>query len=309
MNREVNAMKIFMTGGTGFVGTALTKKLTQERHQITILTRTLIEDSPFPKGVTYLEGDPTEKGVWQETVAEHEVVINLAGASIFRRWSETTKELIRDSRIHITRNLVDALAPRKGKETLLLSTSAIGYYGFHGDEELGEDSAPGDGFLASLAKEWESAARKAEAFGAKVALLRFGVVLGKDGGALKQMVPLFNMYLGSPLGHGEQWFSWIHEEDLARIYSYLITERNVSGPINCTAPNPVRNVDLTKTLAEVLGKPAFLPAVPGFMLRLIMGEFGSVVLEGQKVLPNRLLDRGFRFKFPKIKGALQDLLG
>jgi hypothetical protein len=204
---------------------------------------------------------------------------------------------------------VDALAPRKGKETLLLSTSAIGYYGFQGEEDLGEESGPGDGFLASLAQEWESEARKAEAFGAKVALLRFGIVLGKDGGALRQMVPLFNMYLGSPLGHGEQWFSWIHEEDVAGIYSYLIAERNISGPLNCTAPNPVRNMDLTKTLAEVLGKPTFMPAVPGFMLRLIMGEFGSVLLEGQKVLPNRLLDMGFRFRFPKIKGALQDLLG
>jgi len=302
-------MKIFMTGGTGFVGTTLTKKLIQEKHQITILTRTLTEDSPLSKGVTYLEGDPTEKGGWQERVAEHEVVINLAGASIFRRWSETAKELMRDSRIHTTQNLVDALAPRKGKEILLLSTSAIGYYGFQEDEELGEEDAPGEGFLASLAQEWESVALKAEAFGAKVALLRFGIVLGSNGGALRQMVPLFNMYLGSPLGHGEQWFSWIHEEDLANIYSYLIAERNISGPINCTAPNPIKNRDLTKTLAEVLGKPTFMPAVPGFMLRLIMGEFGSVLLEGQKVLPSRLLDMGFRFKFPEIKEALQDLLG
>ena len=142
-----------------------------------------------------------------------------------------------------------------------------------------------------------------------MALLRFGAVLGKNGGALRQMVPLFNAYLGSPLGRGEQWFSWIHEEDLASIYSYLIAEKDISGPINCTAPNPVRNMDLTKALAQVLGRPTFMPAVPGFMLRLIMGEFGSVLLEGQKVLPNRLLDTGFRFKFPKIKGALQDLIG
>jgi uncharacterized protein (TIGR01777 family) len=302
-------MKIFMTGGTGFVGTTLTEKLTQEKHQITILTRALNEDSPSPKGVTYLEGDPTEKGVWQESVPEHEVVINLAGASIFRRWSETAKEIMRDSRILTTQNLVEALAPGKGKETLLLSTSAIGYYGFHEDEELGEESGPGEGFLASLSQDWESAALKAEAYGAKVALLRFGIVLGKSGGALRQMVPLFNAFLGSPLGRGEQWFSWIHEEDLASIYSYLIAEKNISGPINCTAPNPVRNMDLTTALAQALGKPTFMPAVPGFMLRLIMGEFGSVLLEGQKVLPNRLLDAGFRFKFPKIKGALQDLVG
>jgi uncharacterized protein (TIGR01777 family) len=302
-------MKIFMTGGTGFVGTTLTKKLTQEKHQVTILTRALTKDSPLTKGVTYLEGDPTEKGAWQESVAEHDAIINLAGASIFRRWSETAKEIMRDSRIHTTQNLVEALAPRKGKETLLLSTSAIGYYGFHEDEQLVEESAPGDSFLASLAQEWESAALEAEAFGAKVALLRFGIILGRNGGALRQMVPLFNMYLGSPLGRGEQWFSWIHEEDLAGIYSHLIAKENILGPINCTAPNPVRNMDLIKTLGEVLAKPTFMPAVPGFVLRMILGEFGSVLLEGQKVLPNRLLDTGFRFKFPKIKEALQDLLG
>lgn len=301
-------MKIFMTGGTGFVGTTLTKKLTQEKHHVTILTRALTEDSPLPKGATYLEGDPTEKGTWQESVAEHEVIINLAGASIFRRWSETTKEIIRDTRIHTTQNLVEALAARKGKETLLLSTSAIGYYGFHEDEELVEDSPPGDNFLASLAREWESAALKAEAFGVRVALLRFGIILGKHGGALRQMLPLFNMYLGSPLGSGEQWFSWIHEEDLAGIYLHLIAQKNISGPINCTAPHPVRNMDLTRVLAEALGKPSFMPAVPGFMLRMIMGEFGSVLLEGQRVLPKRVLDTGFRFKFPKIKKALQDLL-
>jgi uncharacterized protein (TIGR01777 family) len=302
-------MKIFMTGGTGFVGTTLTKKLTQEKHQVTILTRGPIEDSPFPESTTYLVGDPTKKGAWQDTVAEHEVIINLAGASIFRRWTETAKEIIRDSRMHITRNLVEALSARKGKQTLLLSTSAIGYYGSHEDEELNENMPPGDNFLSLLAQEWESEALKAEASGAKVALLRFGIILGKNGGALRQMVPLFNMYLGSALGSGEQWFSWIHEEDLARIYSHLIAQNNISGPINCTAPNPVRNIDLTKTLGEVLGKPTFLPAVPGFMLRMVMGEFGSVVLEGQKVLPKRLLDMGFRFKFPKIKKALEDLLG
>lgn len=302
-------MKIFMTGGTGFVGTTLTKKLTQEKHQVTILTRALTEDSPLPKGATYLEGDPTHRGTWQESVAEHDVIINLAGASIFRRWSETTKEIIRDTRIHTTQNLVEALAARKGKETLLLSTSAIGYYGFHEDEELVEDSPPGDNFLASLAREWESAALKAEAFGVRVALLRFGIILGKHGGALRQMLPLFNMYLGSPLGSGEQWFSWIHEEDLAGIYLHLIAQKNISGPINCTAPHPVRNMDLTRVLAEALGKPTFMPAVPGFMLRMIMGEFGSVLLEGQKALPKRLLDTGFRFKFPKIKKALEDLLG
>jgi uncharacterized protein (TIGR01777 family) len=301
-------MKIFMTGGTGFVGTTLTEKLTQEKHQVTILTRALSESRALPQGATYVEGDPTEKGAWQESVAEHEVIINLAGASIFRRWSETAKEIIRDSRIYTTQNLVEALAARKEKETLLLSTSAIGYYGLHEDEELIEGRAAGDNFLASLAQEWEAEALKAEAYGARVALLRFGIILGKNGGALGQMVPLFNVWLGSPLGSGEQWFSWIHEEDLASIYLQLIGQKDITGPINCTAPNPVRNMDLTRALGDVLRKPTFMPAVPGFMIRMVMGEFGSVLLGGQRVLPKKLLDTGFRFKFPKIKKALQDLL-
>jgi uncharacterized protein (TIGR01777 family) len=305
----VNIMKIFMTGGTGFVGTTLTKRLTQEGHEVTILTRSLPEDSPLPKGASYLEGDPTEPGAWQKSVAEHEVIVNLAGASIFRRWSDTAKEIIRDSRILTTQNLVEAISAGKGKETLLLSTSAIGYYGSDEDEELVEESPPGEDFLASLAQEWEAEALKSEAYGARVALLRFGIVLGKNGGALRQMIPIFSLCLGSPLGSGEQWFSWIHEEDLANIHLHLIGQKDVSGPINCTTPNPVRNVELTKALGEALGKPTFLPAVPGFVLRLIMGEFGSVLLEGQRVLPKKLLDTGFQFKFPEIKKALKNLLG
>jgi len=302
-------MKIFMTGGTGFVGTTLIKRLTQEGHQATVLTRAPPEESPLPKGASYLEGDPTEKGAWQESAAEHDVIINLAGASIFRRWSKRAKETIRDSRIQTTQNLVEALAARKGKETLLLSTSAIGYYGSHEDEELVEESPPGEGFLASLAQEWELEALKSEAYGARVALLRFGIVLGKNGGALRQMIPIFSLCLGSSLGSGEQWFSWIHEEDLASIYLHLIRQKDISGPINCTAPYPVRNMDLTRALGQAMGKPTFLPAVPGFILRMIMGEFGSVLLEGQRVLPKRLLDTGFQFNFPEIKEALEDLLG
>jgi len=301
-------MKIFMTGGTGFVGTTLTRRLTQEGHQVTILTRAREKSSTLPQGASYLEGDPTQQGPWQRAVPEHEVIINLAGASIFRRWSETAKESIRDSRILTTQHLVEALSGRKDRETRMLSTSAIGYYGPHEDDELDEESPPGDDFLASLAQEWESTALKAETLGAKVALLRFGIVLGKNGGALKQMAPIFNVCLGSPLGSGHQWFSWIHEEDLARIYLYLIEQKDLCGPINCTAPNPIRNKDLTRGLGEALGKPTFMPAVPGFILRMIMGEFGSVLLEGQRVLPKKLLDAGFQFSFPKIRKALHDLL-
>jgi len=301
-------MKIFMTGGTGFVGTTLTKALTQKGHRVTILSRSVSRDNPLPRGAAYLEGNPTQEGVWQKEVLDHEVIINLAGSSIFRRWTKASKKDIRDSRILTTQNLVKALSSEKGGKRLLLSTSAVGYYGFHDDEELDEEYPSGDGFLASLVHEWESTALKAEASGVRVVLLRFGAVLGKNGWTLKQMVPIFKYCLGAPLGSGKQWFSWIHEKDLASIYQYVLERDDISGPINCTAPNPVRNKELTRITGEVMGKPTFMPAVPGFMIKMIMGEFGSIFLKGQKALPKRLSDTGFRFQYPEIKEALKDLL-
>ncbi|MDP6178379.1 MAG: TIGR01777 family oxidoreductase [Desulfatiglandales bacterium] len=301
-------MKIFMTGGTGFVGTTLTKRLTQKGHRVTLLTRDTSKNRHLPKGASYLEANPTEQGTWQERVGEHEVIINLAGASIFRRWTESSKNAIWNSRILTTQNLVAALSARKCRETLFLSTSAVGYYGFYGDEELDEESQPGDDFLASLSKAWESSALNAEESGVNVVLLRFGIVLGKNGGALRQMVPIFNWCMGSPLGSGKQWFSWIHEEDLANIYLYLLERKDISGPINCMAPNPVRNEEMTKILGEVLGSPTFMPAVPGFIIKIIMGEFGSILLKGRRVLPKRILNMGFCFRFPEMREAFQDLL-
>lgn len=301
-------MKVFITGGTGFVGRALTSRLLQDGHGITILTRSLEKVRPLPEGASYLEGDPTTEGPWQERAAEHDGIINLAGASIFRRWSDSAKQEIRESRILTTRHIVKAIESRKGQETHLLSASAVGYYGFQEDGELDEKSPAGRGFLADVTREWESAALAAAASGARVALTRFGVVLGEGGGALDKMIPLFRWWLGSPLGSGRQWFSWIHRRDLAEIFAFLLDRPEISGPVNCTAPAPVRNEDMTRILGEVLKKPTFMPAVPGFVLSAVLGEFGSVLLKGQKVLPRRLLDAGFTFRFPELKQALFALL-
>ena len=302
-------MKVFITGGTGFVGTTLTQKLAHEGHEVTLLTRSIKSHPASFQGVSYVEGDPTQKGPWQEKVADQDVAINLAGASIFRRWSDSAKKLIWDSRIQTTQNLVEALSARKGKETHLFSTSAVGYYGFHEDEVLDEDRPSGEGFLADLSKGWESAAIKAQDYGADVILTRFGIVLGRRGGALQQMIPPFKWWMGSALGSGNQWFSWIHEQDLVNIFLYLINQKEISGAVNCTAPNPVTNRELTQVLGEVLSKPTFMPAVPGFMMSLILGEFGSVLLKGQRVVPKKLLDAGFRSSFPDLRSALKDLLG
>ena len=301
-------MKVFVTGGTGFVGTILTRGLVARGHQVTILTRSVSKEMALPQGASILEGNPTEGGPWQEEVAEHDIVINLAGASIFRRWTDDTKKAIQDSRILSTQNLVEALSARSGKETLFFSTSGVGYYGPHGDEELDEESPPGDGFLASVTGQWEAEALKAQRFGVRVFLCRFGMVLGLGGGALAKMIPLFKWCLGSALGSGRQWVSWIHEQDLVNIYLFLIDTKDVSGLINFTAPYPVSNEEMTRLLGEALKRPTFMPPVPGFMIRLLMGEFGSVLLEGQRVIPRELLGKGFQFQFPNLREALGDLL-
>jgi uncharacterized protein len=302
-------MKVFITGGTGFVGFHLVQRLVELGHEVTVISRSAATSRTMSPGVSLVEGNPGIPGPWQEIVPEHEVIINLAGRSIFTLWTRKARREILDSRVSITRNVVDAMqSARKG--SLLISTSAVGYYGSsRDDKELDEDSPPGDGFLAEVGRVWEAEARRAEQFGVRVVTCRFGVVLGKKGGALEKMTPVFRYWLGSPLGSGKQWFSWIHLEDILGIMGFLIENRELSGPINATAPQPVRNKELTETLARVLGKPLILPAVPGFVLRILLGEFGSVLLEGQRVIPRRLLNAGYRFRFAILEDALQDLIG
>jgi hypothetical protein len=189
----------------------------------------------------------------------------------------------------------------------LFSASAVGYYGFHGDEEIDEASAQGQDFLARLAVEWEGEAIKAEEKGARVVITRFGIVLGEKGGALGQMVPLFKKFIGGPIGSGKQWFSWVHIKDLAEAFVFLMKHPKISGPVNLCSPHPVQNRDLANALGSVLHRPSFMPA-PGFMIKLVLGEFGSVILEGQRVIPRQLLKHGFAFQYPEITRALQDIL-
>jgi len=299
-------MRIFITGGTGFIGSFLTRKLTEEGHEVTILTRSASKEESAA-GVRYVGGDPTEPGPWQKIVAESDAVFNLAGKSIFERWNSEVKAQIRRSRILTTRNVVDGLAARKASQAVLISASAVGYYGFRGDEELDENAKPGKDFLSELSQDWEGEAERAREFGVRVAITRFGIVMGKGGGALSQMVPVFKKYVGGPLGKGTQWFSWIHEEDLIAALMFAFERSDLSGPVNCTAPNPVRNEELAKTLGETLNRPAVVPT-PAFMVKLALGEFGSVLLKGQRVIPRKLLDAGFEFRFPLLKAALENIL-
>jgi uncharacterized protein (TIGR01777 family) len=301
-------MKILITGGTGFVGTQLTSRLVKDGHEVTILTRSLRGAKKSSPGMYYLEGDPTKKGPWQEAIKDHDAVINLAGASIFAKWTEEHKKAIRESRVSTTRNIVEGISLHPQKQFTFFSTSAVGYYGFCGDEELTEDSPPGNDFLARIAVEWEGEALKAKEKGARVVITRFGIVMGERGGALSQMIPLFKKFIGGPIGSGRQWFSWVHIKDLTEAFIFLLKHPGISGPVNVCSPNPVRNKDLAKALGKALHRPSFIPA-PGFMVKWALGEFGSVILQGQRVIPRRLIENGFVFQYPDIEIALQGIVG
>lgn len=301
-------MKVIISGGTGLIGGILTRALTQHGHDVTVLTRGLTKRPQVPAGVTFITYDPAVPGEWQDRIAKSEVVINLAGMSIFRRWSAKAKREIINSRVVATKNLVAAIARDRGRERHLFSASGIGYYGFHGDELLDESSPPGDDFLAEFATRWESAAMEAGKSGARVVLCRFGNVLSTSGGALPKLITLAKWHLGGYWGNGQQWMSWIHQEDLARVFLELLARRDITGPVNFTAPNPVRNQEMMETLSRLLQKKALVPRVPGLMLKLVAGEFANTFLEGQRVLPKKLLDSGFTFNYPALTDVLHQLL-
>jgi len=296
-------MKILITGGLGFVGTQLTIRFLKKGHAVTVVDHSKEPKPDTPKEIQYMSADTTQRGPWQEALEHQDAVVNLAGASIFTRWTKKTKKLLYDSRMLTTRNVVEGLA--EDGQTLLCSTSAVGYYGFCGDEKLTEESPPGNDFLANLSMDWEEGANKAKEKGCRVVITRFGIVLGKTGGALGQMVPAFKRFVGGPLGSGTQWFSWIHMEDLLNAFLFAFEHEDIDGPVNFCTPKPVRNRDLAKALGKVLSRPAFIKT-PGFALKLAMGEFGSVLLNGQRVIPEKLLKHGFTFRYPEITAALRE---
>ena len=297
-------MKIFISGGTGFVGTYLTNSLLDKGHHVTAAGTSGHHPAQGRNGFELMSCDTTQAGKWQEAIGDMDAVINLAGRNIFKFWTKKYKSLMYDSRILTTINIVNALP--KDKKTILLSTSAVGCYGNRGDEMLNENSSPGDGFLARVCQDWEREAAAGEEKGARVVIMRFGVVLGRNGGALANMIPAFKWFVGGPLGNGTQWFPWIHMADLTSAV-YFMLESEVSGPMNLCAPSPVRQKDFAKALGKSLGRPAFMPT-PAFILRALMGEMGASLMASQRVVPEKLLDEGFRFSYPNIQDALQDLM-
>ncbi len=296
-------MKFLITGGTGFVGTFLTQQLLQNEHEVTVIGRS--SASGIRSGRFHaISADTTQTGSWQNALKEVDVVINLAGMSIFHRWTSAYKQQIYDSRILTTRHVVAGMSGDRPQT--LISTSAVGYYGSRGDDMLSEAEPCGGDFLSRVGKDWEHEAFEAEKKNVRVVAARFGVVLGRSGGALKQMITPFKWFVGGPMGSGRQWFSWIHISDLLAGMMFILENVKIQGPVNLCSPGPITSGELARTLGAVLRRPAVVPA-PAMALRLVLGEFADTLLASQRAIPEKLLASGFVFSFPALKDALADL--
>jgi len=298
-------MKLVVTGGTGFIGRALCQALEDAGHALVILTRTATSAGGARR--RFVTWQPPASGPWQRELDGAEGVVNLAGESIITRWTPAKKQRMADSRLNTTRALITAINRAARRPAVLISASAIGYYGPHGDESLDEHAPPGSDFLAQLCQQWEDAARDAEPLGVRVVRLRIGLVLARDGGALARMLPPFQWGLGGPLGSGRQWMSWIHRDDVIGLIRLALEDARVSGALNATAPTPVTMRELTSTLGRVLRRPAILP-VPAAALTLLLGEMAHLLLTGQRVVPAKAQQMGYPFRYPTLEAALSACL-
>lgn len=295
-------MNILMTGGTGFIGTALCKDLFSKGHQITIKTRRLDAVDSRYKAITSFDQLPENE--------EFDVVVNLAGEPIAdKRWSQSQKDKIITSRVNTTNELLDYLKLVAQKPKVFISGSAIGYYGIQ-PPLLGidETAQADDSFASHICTSWESMALEAELLGIRTCLLRVGIVLGPDGGALKKMLLPFKLGLGGKMGSGQQWMSWIHLHDLIGIVNLCITDKNLTGPINGTAPHPVTNEQFTKALGSALKRPTVF-TVPKFILKFVLGQMANeLLIEGKQILPSKAIASGYSFEYSDINAALKNIL-
>ncbi|XP_057966107.1 epimerase family protein SDR39U1 homolog, chloroplastic isoform X5 [Malania oleifera] len=301
-------MIIAITGATGFIGRRLVQRLYADKHCVRVLTRSrynaqlIFPAKDFP-GIVI-----AEEPEWKDCIHGSDAVVNLAGVPISTRWSSEIKKEIKESRIRVTSKVVGLIngAQDELRPTVMVSATAVGYYGSSETQVFDEQSPSGNDYLAEVCREWEATALKVNK-DVRLALVRIGVVLGKDGGALAKMIPLFMMFAGGPLGTGRQWFSWIHLDDIVNLIYEALSNSSYQGVINGTAPNPVRLAEMCNHLGNVLGRPSWLP-VPDFAIKAVLGEGASVVLEGQRVVPARAKELGFLFKYPYVKDALEAIL-
>lgn len=298
-------MKIVIAGGSGFVGEKLTKQLLEEGHEVIILTRK--EQVSSPKGVTHVTW-LTEGATPEKELEYVDAFINLAGVSINDgRWTAKHQKQIYDSRMVATDELVRIIESLPQKPSVFINASAIGIYPVSTDETYTEDSivAPDD-FLGKTVNDWEKKAKQVEKYGVRTAFMRFGVVLGSDGGALPLMTLPYRLFVGGTVGSGKQWVSWVHVTDVVRAITFAMKNEHLSGPVNVTAPSPLRMKKFGQTIGVTLNRPHWLP-VPSFAMKQLLGQKSKLVLEGQKVLPKKLMEADFEFLFPVLDGALNDI--
>jgi len=302
-------MKILITGGTGFIGSSIIRKLLDKDHEVILLTRNArgARNRLGSPGVSFVEyGYKPDSIIPDDIMSEADGIINMAGEPIFTgRWTAKKKQDIEASRVNITRQLVDSLArlKEKGPETLV-SASAVGYYGPRDDTEITEDYPSGSDFMSKAAFNWEKEALKAESLGIRTVVLRTGIVIEKGGGALAKMTLPFKLFIGGPVGTGRQYFSWIHMDDITDLYIRALTDKKLSGPVNATAPNPVTMKEMSKALGSVLNRPSWFP-VPGFLAKIVIGGSAEIVVTSQRVIPDKLQSMGYRFKYENIEDALR----
>ncbi len=305
-------MKIAITGGTGFVGSRLVKKLQAEGQTILVFTRDpergrrIFPAAAFPN-VELVAYQPQETGDWQGRVAGCDAAVNLAGESLADgRWTPARKQAIINSRQLGTRRLVEAIQQAEPRPQVLVSASAVGYYGTSETATFTESSPPGDDFLAEVCQRWEAEAQAVKEVGVRLVIPRIGIVLG-NGGAIAKMIPPFKLFAGGPIGSGEQWFSWVYRDDLVNLIWQALQTPDMAGVYNATAPNPVRMKELCAALGDALNRPSWLP-VPEFAIEALLGDGAVVVLEGQRVLPEATQATGFTYQYPQVKAALEAVL-
>ncbi|MCG1024725.1 TIGR01777 family oxidoreductase [Dehalobacter sp.] len=302
-------MNVLIIGGTGFLGRNLTKELMSSGYKVSVITRNRqFTADKVESNVDLIEWDNISPLSSIYDFKEFDVVINFAGESIGnRRWSNLVKQEILNSRINTTRSIVNAINDGTMNPKVLINASAVGYYGPRQDDKIAESEGPGQDFLAEVCKKWEDEAYKVQNEFTRVVTIRIGVVLGSQG-ALTRMVIPFKYYIGGPLGKGNQWLPWIYIQDLIRMFRFIIEHDEVTGPVNGTAPEPVRMKGFSKILGEVLKRPSWFP-VPEFVLKIALGQMSEMLLHGQRAIPQKISDIGFEFEFPDLKSALEDALG
>jgi len=304
----VSATRVALTGATGLIGPQLLEALRAGGAEVTVLTRDPKRAREQLGEVEAVHWDLMSEAAPREALAGRDAVVHLAGEPVAQRWSAKVKQAIHQSRVVGTRNLLEGIRAADPRPGFLLSSSAIGYYGAHGEEPLDEDAPPGGDFLARVCVDWEAEAARAGELGLRVAHVRTGVVLDRSGGALAKMLPPFRLGVGGPVAGGRQYISWIHTEDLVGIMASSLEDERWSGPINATAPEPVRNRDFSRVLGRVLKRPSLLP-VPRLALALLYGEMAEIVTTGARVVPAKSLVLGYQFRHPQLEAALRSALG